>query len=962
MYKTLLNSLLCLLLPVTGLAQAAFNYVHYDTKDGLAGSTVYDIVQDGEGFIWFATENGLSRYDGTQFKNYTVKDGLPDNEVLKVFADSKGRVWVATFNKELCYYFDGKIYNSINDPMVKKIKLTNSIMTIEENAEGDIVLCDSKAIVEVKASNEVFVVSDMPFFREKQQAYLTVICNPKETGFYIVDSNRVFRYKDRRVSFYLEQRLLPKDISKFTIKQYKNGEYISLAPPPNYLSGHFVAGPDPETLSTVTYFNTTDGCWSVDTANNKLGEHYLPGFQITGMITDSEQNTWFSTFGNGAYKMPSKEIRTLLSGTKRNTLDTEIFCIRKKGDLLIAGSGLSKFLVVDKDGSFTAKDFSKERERTGNINVYNRLVAGETLSSGVSIYGFDMFLLKEDNNSFRLNRIHPVKSIFEINKDTIIVACSRFVVNMSVGDFRATDTIWHERGTKAIYYNNKYYIGTLNGLYEVNRDKSYTYLGTLNSALSRRITDIQAAPDGMLWIATGDEGVVGYKDGRVVAVLKDSNGLSSNICKTLFAGNQFLWVGTNKGINKINLTQPGYAVTKYSISDGLPSDAINALYVEDSIVWVGSPAGLTYFNEKRVSGSSLCRLKLLGVSISGQQQSFSTSYRIPYTNNNISFEYVAISQKSGGDMTYSYRLNGLSDEWKTTTQTNLTYQSLPPGDYRLELYAVNKFGVRSELITVHFSIVTPFWRAWWFYTAIFLSVLLLTVLLLNRRNKKLRKWLEEKNVMQKQFASLEQQALQSQMNPHFIFNCLNSIQQYILTNDKEKANKYLTGFASLMRQTLDNSGKKSITVADEVRYLKQYIEMERMRFGDSFTYNIAVEPDVRQDYIEIPAMLLQPYVENCLRHGIRYKTGGMGKIDIHFYIEHGHLCCSVKDNGAGREKTAALKSQQHIEYQSKGMSLTQKRIELLNRMTDDVITTTIIDCKDNEGNPTGTEVLVRIPL
>lgn len=471
---------------------------------------------------------------------------------------------------------------------------------------------------------------------------------------------------------------------------------------------------------------------------------------------------------------------------------------------------------------------------------------------------------------------------------------------------------------------------------------------------------MKAMPNGTLWISTNDKGILAYKDGRISQTIQDVNGLSSNICKALFLNNETLWVGTNKGLNKVTLKNSNYSIIKFSTSDGLPSDIVNTVYVKDSIVWVGSPAGLTYFNEGKISHNSLCRLLPLSVSVSAKELPMAAKYDISYKNNNIKFEYVAVSFKSAGDIVYYYKLSGLDEGWQQTRETVLDYPSLPSGDYRLQLYAVNKFGLKSTTEEVLFSIAAPFWRKWWFYTLVIIVAMLITGLLVNRRNRSLRKRLEEKNSFQKQFAVLEQQALQAQMNPHFIFNCLNSIQQYILTNDKEKANEYLTGFATLIRQTLDNSGKQSITVAEEIRYLSSYLEMEQMRFGDNFCYFIEISDSVAPDLVAIPALLLQPYVENALRHGIRYKQEGIGKVTIAFSVENEVLSCQVEDNGVGREKAAEFKSRQHIEYQSKGMSLTEKRIELLNK-AGGKITVLIEDLKGADGHAKGTRVTVKLP-
>ena len=549
-----------------------------------------------------------------------------------------------------------------------------------------------------------------------------------------------------------------------------------------------------------------------------------------------------------------------------------------------------------------------------------------------------------------------------INDHEILVGMSWGAARMRLKDLVITDTIWKDRTTKVFFYDHKYYIGTLNGLYEIDENKSAKYLGYLNHALSRRITDIKSTNTGVLWISTNDEGIVAYDKGEVVYAMKDSNGLSSNICRTLFVHNNFLWVGTNKGLNKINLSDKKYTTLKYSVSDGLPSDVINAVYVKDSIVWVGSPAGLTYFNENKIANTSSCILEMMNVKVAGNDKEIDSTYHLGYNANSIRFDYVAISFKSGGEITYFYKLEGLKNEWQHTNQTRLDYQSLPSGNYRFQLYALNKFGVRSETVKINFTIATPFWRAWWFYTLLLLAAILLTVFFVSRRNKKVREMLEDRNKTQQQFAALEQKALQAQMNPHFIFNCLNSIQQYILTNDKEKANEYLTGFASLVRQTLDHSEKKTISVSEEAQYLEQYLKMEKMRFGDNFEYSISIGDMVKSDFTEMPALLLQPYVENCLRHGIRYKKDHSGRVDILFDVKDNVLYCTIKDNGIGREKAAEYKSMQHIEYQSKGMSLTQKRIQLLNKVYDSNMKVNIIDHTDNFGNASGTEVIIEIPL
>ncbi|MFN8250537.1 MAG: histidine kinase [Ferruginibacter sp.] len=937
-----------------------FNYIHYDPKDGLGGSTVYNMCQDKNGFIWFATENGLSRYDGTRFKNFTVADGLPDNEVLMVYADSHERIWISTFNKEVCYFRQGKIYTKKNDSLLAKINLSNFLSSVSEDDNGVVALSDASTNVIIIEGENPGKVSLKEF-----TSPVTVSTFYSCTGKKISAGDQMFNgflfEKGRFEFFYSSKDVYDREASfKNTFYSYIScdGKVKRLIErKPNYTtlttSGKYNA-------NRLSFCSTLDGAWALDSEKNEWVTQYLKGKKVSYTMEDIEGNIWFSTMGEGVYRLSSKEIRTVLFPPFHDLINTEVFSIGKYGAKIIAGLNHGVAAYLEK-GEANIVNYSGAPN-----NIYrpqtNRLYSLKILrhSPGV-ILGFDLFLVKISGPQKLYSDIYPVKSVEEIDSDFIMAGTSSYVFKMRLSDLAIADTIWKERSTKLFYFAGKYYIGTLSGLYEVNRDKSFVFLGTLHHALTRRVTDMKAGADSTLWIATADEGIVALKNGKITAVINEKKGITSNICRTLFLQHHFLWAGTNKGLNKIDISQPAFPVIKYSSSDGLPSDIINAVYAEDSIVYVGSPAGLTSFNENKISASSVCKLNILDITVAGQPFDSSMS-RLPHKQNNIRFEFVAISLKSAGDITYFYKLNGLGNEWRQTTQTTIEYPALPGGEYEFILYAVNKFGVKSDTITVKFSVQIPFWKAGWFYGLLALFTAGIAGWLVNGRNKKINKKLEGENALQKQFAALEQLALQSQMNPHFIFNCLNGIQQYILTDNKEMANQYLTGFARLIRQTLDNSGKKSITVAQEMQYLKEYLEMEKMRTGDIFDYQINNEIPAGVTEMEVPAMLLQPYVENAIRHGIRYKTDGKGLVKISFAKNENYLVCTITDNGIGREKAAAMKSTMHIEYQSRGMSLTSRRIDLLNRINDTKMSVEVTDLYTAAGMASGTQVKIQIPV
>jgi two-component sensor histidine kinase len=420
-------------------------------------------------------------------------------------------------------------------------------------------------------------------------------------------------------------------------------------------------------------------------------------------------------------------------------------------------------------------------------------------------------------------------------------------------------------------------------------------------------------------------------------------------------------VGTDKGLNKIDLSNTAKPIMKYTTTDGLPSNIINAIFIDSNKIFVGSPSGLTFFEENKISNYSRCNLKILDLSFSNKSRTAANHYELKHTENSLKVAFAGISFKSGGDILYRYRLKGLTNTWDSTRQTVLEYPSLPPGTYELQLEAINKYGKTSEMASIPFTINTPYWQTIWFRIGLVALVIGITWLLVARRFHTIRKREREKAALQQKMNDMEQMALRAQMNPHFIFNCLNSIQNFIINNNLEATNQYLTEFAYLIRQTLDNSDKGAISVSNETKYLTRYLELEKMRFGHSFDYNIEIDPHLDADSTRIPTMMLQPYVENCIRHGIRHKREGAGLVAIKFLQKKSGLLCIVEDNGIGREKAHEFKSYKHVEYQSKGMSLTADRINILNRQHAEDITIEVTDLKDEAQQARGTRVAIYIP-
>jgi LytS/YehU family sensor histidine kinase len=206
---------------------------------------------------------------------------------------------------------------------------------------------------------------------------------------------------------------------------------------------------------------------------------------------------------------------------------------------------------------------------------------------------------------------------------------------------------------------------------------------------------------------------------------------------------------------------------------------------------------------------------------------------------------------------------------------------------------------------------------------------------------------------------LEQKALQLQMNPHFLFNSLNSIQSFVVNNDIDNAIHYLSKFSQLMRRILGNSSESSVPLRDELQALRLYLEIESLRFYGKFSFDIQMDPEIDDSFLEIPPMILQPYVENAILHGLMHSPK-KGHLQITLSLEEDNVLCVIQDDGIGRERAAQIRKESGIERKSRGMLITKQRLDVLNQYTEDIYTVNVIDLHDEEGQANGTRVEIRI--
>ncbi len=336
---------------------------------------------------------------------------------------------------------------------------------------------------------------------------------------------------------------------------------------------------------------------------------------------------------------------------------------------------------------------------------------------------------------------------------------------------------------------------------------------------------------------------------------------------------------------------------------------------------------------------------------------------LPNDKNTVTFGFTALDYNAPEAIRYMYKMDGINSTWLTGDDLRtVTFSRLAPGTYVLHVKASNGLGLQADHeIEVHIIIKPPFWRTWWFITLCIVAGIALIVFIFRYRIATIRKDEDTKTKFNKMMAEVEMKALRAQMNPHFLFNCLNSINRYIVVNDTIKASGYLTKFSKLIRLILDNSANDVTTLENEMTLIRLYIEMEFMRFDGKFTYSIDIDPTLAPASITIPSMIIQPYIENAIWHGLLSKG------------ENGHLLVSIaakgpaqlevviEDNGIGRKKAQELKSKSTLKQKSYGMQITGDRIKAMNHLYDSGAAVAIEDLHSDNNEAKGTRVILKIP-
>ncbi len=972
----------------TGTAQQLrYAFKNYTPNDGLPSSEVHKVLQDAQHYMWFATDHGVCRYNGYEFKTFN----LADNSILGLYEDYKKRIWAWSFSGRLFVFEDGKfeeykfsakVSNAIRPGVINALYLDstnslyisstgpNSYVVTEKGEIKDLISIQNRIQYNSFSTNPGSFFSYVRFYPRKFNS------GPLPT----LNTNIEVSVGNREIKISIPHHYKPE---LFRTKQFSNGTILFVSDEFStwiYKDGHYDFQKnqyriyDVEEIDDVFYFATEKGLMIKDKSGNSIGE-YFRDKHITSVSKDYENGLWFTSLLDGVFYLNSVHVKHL--ARNGDILNRRINILHTLSD--------SSLLAGTFDGYVLHALPDKFIEETKMLTkpVYSLYVRGTESSSvfvGGPLYKNEDWLEKKAGRGISYIQLSGLSNIIEMDnvlylgtndnvsrivlKDT---ASFRKALNTNASDLRISSETF--RAAKIfVTHKKEFLIGNLLGLWKFTNGKLSLYDST-KVLLKSRITDIAEYRNQALLLGTRGKGFVLHSVDTFVQLTEDQGLVSNNIRKIFIDGN-LIWLATNKGISILNILSLKpfkHTIRNINAQDGLLSNEVNDIVKSAGKIIVATNAGISYldigyFNTKK---SKSLPFYITGIKLNGLDIDLNGLKNLGFRKRNLSVNYEALKFTNSGKLSYRYRLEGYDSTWFYTNDLQLQFNPMPYGKYELQIQAkdeLDEWTNSSSSIRIPVICNAPFWATVWFWITVFSLILFLLILAFRKRIEQIRKRQKEDEELQKRITESEQLALKSQMNPHFIFNSLNSIQQYVIDRDMKGANSFISGFSKLMRQTLDFSSKEKITVPEEIAYLKNYLELERMRMESKFDFTITVDTVLPSSELYLPPLMLQPYVENALRHGVRYLRDKSGHIHLSFIERDEVLECIIEDNGIGRDKAAKLKAVNPIEYQSRGMSLTAERVELLNRSTSRLITIVVKDLTNEAGEPCGTSVSVKFPV
>ncbi len=925
---------------------------HFNDKDVIPSSFVYKTFEDSKGYLWFLTDKSITRYDGRKAKMFGPEDGYNEGGAYQILQDKKGVIWIVTTNFKL-YYFKDEQFNEL------KYNKFISWLCIDKNDTKWIATrtnaCISFIREDYTVSKPVFIIDEF----DRVNLFLTL----SNFNYLISLPGGIFHYqkgKIRKLSssdtyndflisriFHLKNRIYI--TNEQGIHEFIGNKLVLRYPPVN--SDIFDLVEDDNGFIWVA---TPRGLLKLSRQREKfkLDLKLLTGYSVLSISYMHDKSLWVSTAKDGVFILNDRATHYTSSAYFSNE---PIFLAKKDLTRMYFFTENINYYELYNNKLLSKKlpvaDYKQPFQVKNALSVSN---------TGVVLFTTKELFIKDGKVGFFDAKKGKHASFYaggdesllideQLNlkrRDTIVINKDEW---QNINRTYLGKNILTESACPILLINDTFFYSTNKGLLKVfkNKGKLYGALIRIKGIISGAVYHNQK-----IYVSTKSNGIYRINKG-IMDNISTVNGLVSNYCTRIYIHGDFLWACTNKGVSRVNMET--LAIRNFTERDYLLNEQVNDLEIFHDTVYVATNLGVTMFPANTSAPNNQPAIYLEKLLLNNSIEiAVNSLIETDYLNNNFTLELVSPGYRSGKSNRFRLIIT-TNDVTDTLHYDNSSIQllALMPGTYNIRADVMNIDGVWStKPVLLDLLIHPPFWKTIWFISLIIIivcSVVGYVLWLSVKRQKEMQEY-------RRKITESELKSLRLYMNPHFLFNSLTSLQSFILTVKTGEANHFITKFSKLIRAVMNYSVKGELLLKEEIQLLKDYLELESVRFGTGFTYQVACQEGIDIENTSIPSLIIQPFVENAIKHGV---TGVAEQcyIKVWFEMRGKELYCIVADNGKGRNS----KQNKETTHISSGIKFTRERITLLlHNKHEQVITMTDTD----PGNPLmpGTTVEIHVPV
>jgi ligand-binding sensor domain-containing protein len=953
-------------------------------ESGLSSSEIFDLHQDRKGYLWVSSSEGLFRYNGDRFVPFS-NPRFRGIAVSGLREDAQGRIWCHSFRGHIFFVqgdslalFDlpkgvmhvsfvqfvldstDHVWLTANDAIYEIDPISGLYTRHRPNLQGTKFLVDN--LLTVAPDNTIWACANNEW------------CQKTPSGWRYFFHPPEMRQHGAVNLFFLEKKILATKHYQNRTSWFELGRdgFRPLQVEPRFAQSKvykIVESAD----RGLFWMLTNSGAWLVDEhLVVQRGKSLLEKKSVSDMLIDREGLSWLSTLQAGLFQFP--DLGIVGYGGRGNTDGWP-----ESEPTALESDGKERLFVGYQDGLilfYRPATGQKESWRT------NEALAVESLG-----YHPETDVLWQAQLSIHRRPVHHgVWRNMGINN-----GCKSFtplpggMMGMAGSSnylilFDGGDSSWVNRFGRTLpsYTPEKRWQFSKGRCWTAWEDTASGYfLVAYNDSLiafkgaeaqklilpdgsGLMVRSLAQTADGTLWVGSVNKGLLSFRGNRMTGHWWPETGFPANNIRALLADGPYLWAATEKALLRLDWSNGRYV--EIDRLDGLPTVQIQQMALVGHTLYLLTAKGLVSIDTRADYQNAVPpMIYLSGVQINDRDTLILPDYHLSWDQRGILLRFDVLAFRSGREFALQYRLLGHDTAWATLPngETSLNLSGLNPGSYQVEIRALNEDGQPSSAsIHLPIRIRVPFWLEGWFLLLGGALLVGLSYALYRFRIGVLRR----RDRLENELRASKLAALRAQMNPHFMFNSLNSIQEFVLINDKRSANLYLSKFASLMRLILDHSNKDLIPLDEEILLLRLYLDLESMRFDGRIETMFQFEPQLSNQGIQLPSMIVQPFVENAFKHGLLHKEGP-GKLRLALSLQQPDtLRVEVEDDGVGRKRAQSIQAARPKYHESFSTGAAHTRLALLNLRRSRKIGVVYEDLEDENGNALGTRVILLLPI